>query len=87
MNAANLLRQALAGLTASSGYQVTLDRLKLHSVQIQGDGLVVDFKSGLTVLYVAPSIGPIGWLAPQIRPCPCREASRTNPTFACMLPP
>ncbi len=42
VNAADLLRKALEGSTASSGYKVTLDRLKIHSVQIQGDSLVID---------------------------------------------
>lgn len=42
VNAADLLRKALEGSTASSGYKVTLNRLKIHSIQIQGDDLVVD---------------------------------------------
>jgi hypothetical protein len=42
VNAADLLRKALDGSTASSGYKVTLNRLKIHSIQIQGDDLVVD---------------------------------------------
>ncbi len=42
VNAADLLRKALAGSTAASGYKVTLDRLKIHSMQIEGDTLVVD---------------------------------------------
>lgn len=42
VNAADLLRKALAGSTASSGYKVTLDKLKIHSVQVDGDDLVVD---------------------------------------------
>jgi hypothetical protein len=41
-NAADLLRKALEGSTASSGYKVTLERLKIHSIQIEGDDLVVD---------------------------------------------
>jgi hypothetical protein len=49
VNAADLLRKALSGSTASSGYKVSLDRLKIHSVQIQGDSLVVDVDGGLTV--------------------------------------
>ena len=48
-NAADLLRQSLAGSTASSGYKVTLDHLKIHSVQIQGDDLVVDVDANLAI--------------------------------------
>lgn len=49
VNAADLLRKALAGSTATSGYAVTLDRLKVHSIQIDGDWLVVDVDGGLSV--------------------------------------
>ncbi len=49
VNAADLLRKALAGSTATSGYKVTLDRLKIHSVQIEGDDIVVDVDGGLSV--------------------------------------
>ncbi|MGA7340354.1 MAG: hypothetical protein WBE72_25805 [Terracidiphilus sp.] len=49
VNAADLLRKALAGSTASSGYKVTLERLKIHSVVVQGDTLVVDVDGGLSV--------------------------------------
>lgn len=49
VNAADLLRQALAGSTATSGYKVSLDRLKVHSIQIDGDWLVVDVDGGLSV--------------------------------------
>jgi hypothetical protein len=49
VNAAELLRKALAGSTASSGYQVTLEKLKIHSVQIEGDDLVVDADGDISV--------------------------------------
>lgn len=49
VNAADLLRKALAGSAASTGYQVTLDRLKIHSLQIEGDALVVDVDGDLSV--------------------------------------
>ncbi|MGD0939194.1 MAG: hypothetical protein ABR905_05730 [Terracidiphilus sp.] len=49
VNAAELLRKALEGSTATSGYKVTLDRLKVHSLQIQGDALVVDVDGDLSV--------------------------------------
>ncbi len=49
VDAAELLRKALSGSTASSGYKVTLDRLKIHSMQIAGDSLVVDVDGDLSV--------------------------------------
>ena len=49
VNASDLLRSALEGSTASSGYKVTLERLKIHSVEIQGDSLVVDADGDLSV--------------------------------------
>jgi len=49
VNAAELLRKALEGSTASSGYKVTLDRLKVVSIQIDGDDLVLDADGGLSV--------------------------------------
>jgi len=49
VNAADLLRKALEGSTASSGFKVTLDRLKIHSMMIEGDGLVMDFDGDLSV--------------------------------------
>ena len=49
VDAAELLRKALAGSTASSGYKVTVDRLKVHSVQVEGDDLVVDVDGDIRV--------------------------------------
>jgi len=49
VDAGDLLRKALAGSTASSGYKLTLDRLKVHSVQIEGDDLVVDVDGDISV--------------------------------------
>jgi hypothetical protein len=49
VNAADLLRKALEGSTAASGYKVSLDRLKVHSIQIAGDYLVVDVDGDLSV--------------------------------------
>ena len=49
VNAADLLRKALAGSTASSGYKVSLGRLKIQSIQIDGDKLVVDADGDLSV--------------------------------------
>ena len=49
VDAADLMRKALEGSTATSGYKVTLDRLKIHSMEIQGDSLVVDVDGDLSV--------------------------------------
>ena len=49
VNAAELLRKALEGSTASSGYKVSLERLKIHSMQIVGDTLVVNVDGDLSV--------------------------------------
>jgi len=49
VNATELLRKAMEGSTANSGYKVTLDRLKIHSVQVAGDWLVVDVDGDLSV--------------------------------------
>ncbi len=49
VDAADLLRKALEGSTASTGYKVSLERLKVHSMQIQGDALVVDVDGDINV--------------------------------------
>jgi hypothetical protein len=49
VNAVELLRKALENSTATSGYKVTLDRLKIHSIQIQEDAVVVDVDGDLSV--------------------------------------
>ena len=49
VDAADLLRKALEGSTASSSYKVTLDRLKVHSMQIRGDALIVDVDGDISV--------------------------------------
>lgn len=49
VNAADLLRKTLEGSTAASGYKITLDHLKIHSVVIDGDNLVVDVDADLSV--------------------------------------
>ena len=49
VNAADLLRKALEGSTASSGYKVTLDNLKIHSIQTQGDKLIVDMDAAISI--------------------------------------
>ena len=49
VNAADLLRKSLAGSTATSGYKIALDRLKIHSAIIQGDALVVDVDGDISI--------------------------------------
>ncbi len=49
VNAAELLRKALADSTARSGYKVVLDRLKIHSIQIEADDIIVDVDGGISV--------------------------------------
>lgn len=49
MNAGDLLRKALQDSTSTTGFKVTLDRLKIHSMMIEGDSLVVDVDVDLSV--------------------------------------
>ncbi len=49
VNAADLLRKALEGSTAASGYKVSLDRIKVHSIQVKGDNLIVDVDGDISV--------------------------------------
>jgi hypothetical protein len=49
VDAADLLRKALEGSTATSGYKVTVQRLKVHSMQIKDDALVVDVDGDISV--------------------------------------
>lgn len=49
VNAAELLRQLLSESTQTTGYQIQLDDLKIHSMQVQGPALSVDFDGKLSV--------------------------------------
>jgi hypothetical protein len=49
INAADLLRKALTGATAATGFKVTLDRLQVHSMHPLGDDLVVDVDGDISV--------------------------------------
>jgi hypothetical protein len=49
VNAADLLRKALAGSTGTSGYNVSLDRLRILSIHIDGDNLVVEVDGDISV--------------------------------------
>lgn len=49
VDAATLLRQVLAQSLQSTGYDFKLDRLKIHSMQVEGDAWVVDVGGDLSV--------------------------------------
>ena len=49
VNVAELLRQLLTASGQTTGYDLQLDELKIHSMQVQGDALVVDFDGKLNV--------------------------------------
>jgi hypothetical protein len=49
VDAADLLRKALEGSKAFSGYKVTLERLRVHSMEIKADVLVVDVDGDIKV--------------------------------------
>ncbi len=49
LNAADLIRQLLLKSAEATGYNVKLDNLKVHSMQVNGDALVVDFDGDLSV--------------------------------------
>jgi hypothetical protein len=49
VNIGDLLRKLLTRSTESTGYDMKLDELHIHSMQVIGDSLVVDFDGKLTV--------------------------------------
>jgi hypothetical protein len=49
VNAADLLRQLLTKSTESTGYALTLDMLKIHSMIVQNDALIVDVDGNIGV--------------------------------------
>lgn len=49
VNAADLLRQLLSKSTETTGYDMKLDNLKIHSMQVQGPALAVDFDGNVSV--------------------------------------
>jgi hypothetical protein len=49
INAAELIRQVFVKSAEAAGYDVKLDNLKVHSMQVSGDALVVDFDGDLSV--------------------------------------
>jgi hypothetical protein len=49
VNAAAQFRQLLTKSTETTGYPMTLDRLLIHSMSVQGDALVVDMDGDISV--------------------------------------
>ncbi len=49
VNAAELMRKLLAGSGPSTGYTFTLSRLKLHSLLVEGQALVLDADAAMNV--------------------------------------
>ena len=49
VNMADLLRQLLASSAQSTGYEMKLEELRIHSMQVVGEALVVDFDGKLGV--------------------------------------
>jgi hypothetical protein len=49
VNAAVLMRQLLSRSTETTGYALTLDSLKLHSLLVEGESLVMDADANLKV--------------------------------------
>jgi len=49
VNAADLARQLLTRSAETTGYRVTLNSLKMHSMLVQGDSLVLDVDASMNV--------------------------------------
>lgn len=49
INAADLIRKLLQKSAEATGYEVRFDNLIIHSMQVSGDALVVDFDGDLSV--------------------------------------
>lgn len=49
LNAADIIRQLLTKSAEATGYDMRLDNLKIHSMIVSGDALVVDFDGDLSV--------------------------------------
>ena len=49
VNAADLMRQVLARSAETTGYGLTLTSLKIHSMQVDGEFLVLDVDAGMDV--------------------------------------
>jgi hypothetical protein len=49
VNAADLMRQALSRSVETTGYQLTLTNLKIHSMLVEGNYVVLDVDAGMDV--------------------------------------
>jgi hypothetical protein len=49
VNAADLMRKLLVKAPDSTGYTLTLEKLELHSMQVDGDVLVVNLDANFRV--------------------------------------
>ncbi len=49
VNVADLLRRLLVNSTQTTSYAIKLEDLKIHSMQVSGHSLVVDFNAGVSV--------------------------------------
>jgi hypothetical protein len=49
VNAADLMRELLSQSVSTTGYTLTLNSLKLHSMQVDHNALVVDVDAGMSV--------------------------------------
>ena len=49
LNAADLMRKLLSQSVASTGYTITLDTLKLHSMLVDHEALAVDVDAGMSI--------------------------------------
>jgi hypothetical protein len=49
VNIADVLRKVLSKSQDSTGYEMKLDQLKIHTMQVSGDTLIVDFDGQLAV--------------------------------------
>jgi hypothetical protein len=49
LNAATLIKQLLSKSTETTGYTLTLNQLKLHSMLVEGQALVVDLDTDISV--------------------------------------
>lgn len=49
VNAADLMRQLLSRSAETTGYSLSLTSLKMHSMLVEGDSLVVDVDAGMNV--------------------------------------
>jgi hypothetical protein len=49
LNAADLMRKVLSQSVASTGYAITLDTLKLHSMMVDHDALTIDLDAAMSI--------------------------------------